>query len=77
MKAGVHQGSVLCVLLVIIVLEALSHEFWDGIPEFSETPNQANFTPTFVFVHIHFPAGDSNICQIFFLQSRLKLLKNT
>ena len=28
----VHQGSVLSPLLFIIVLEALSHEFWAGVP---------------------------------------------
>ena len=31
MKVGVHQGSVLSPLLLIIVLEALSHEFWAGV----------------------------------------------
>ena len=29
---GVHQGSVLSLLLFIIVLEALSHEFHSGVP---------------------------------------------
>ena len=29
---GVHQGSVLCPLLFIIVLEALSREFRSGVP---------------------------------------------
>ena len=29
---GVHQGSVLSQLLFIIVLEALSREFWSGVP---------------------------------------------
>ena len=32
MKLGVHQGSVLSLLLFIIVLEALSHEFCSGVP---------------------------------------------
>ena len=32
MKVGVHQGSVLCLLLFIIVLEALSQEFCSGVP---------------------------------------------
>ena len=32
MKVGVHQGSVLSLLLFIIVLEALSHEFRCGVP---------------------------------------------
>ena len=32
MKVGVHQGSVLSPLLFIIVLEALSHEFFSGVP---------------------------------------------
>ena len=31
-QVGVHQGSVLCPLLLIIVLEALSHTFWTGCP---------------------------------------------
>ena len=31
-KVGVHQGSVLSPLLLIIVLEALSHEFRAGVP---------------------------------------------
>ena len=31
-KVGVHQGSVLCLLLFIIVLEALSHEFCSRVP---------------------------------------------
>ena len=31
-KVGVHQGSVLSPLLFINVLEALSHEFWAGVP---------------------------------------------
>ena len=31
-KVGVHQGSVLIPLLFIIVLEALSCEFWAGVP---------------------------------------------
>ena len=31
-KVGVHQGSVLIPLLFIIVLEALSREFWAGVP---------------------------------------------
>ena len=31
-KVWVHQGSVLSPLLFIIVLEALSHEFWAGVP---------------------------------------------
>ena len=30
-------------------------------PEFSEMPNQAYFTPTFGFVRVHLPAGDSNL----------------
>ena len=29
---GVHQGSVLCLLLFIILLEALSREFRSGVP---------------------------------------------
>ena len=32
MKVGVHQGSVLSLLLFIIVLEALSREFRAGVP---------------------------------------------
>ena len=32
MKVGVHQGSVLCPLLFISVLEALSHKFRCGVP---------------------------------------------
>ena len=32
MKVGVHQGSVLSLLLFIIVLEALSREFRCGVP---------------------------------------------
>ena len=32
MKVGVHQGSVLGLLLFIIVLEALSCEFRSGVP---------------------------------------------
>ena len=32
MKVGVHQGSVLSPLLIIIALEALSREFWAGVP---------------------------------------------
>ena len=32
MKVGVHQGSILSPLLFIIVLEALSREFRDGVP---------------------------------------------
>ena len=32
MKVGVHHGSVLSPLLFIIVLEALSREFWAGVP---------------------------------------------
>ena len=31
-KVGVHQGSVLGLLLFIIVLEALSREFRSGVP---------------------------------------------
>ena len=31
-KVGVHQGSVLSPLRFIIVLEALSCEFWAGVP---------------------------------------------
>ena len=31
-KVGVHQGLVLCWLLFIIVLEALSHKFHSGVP---------------------------------------------
>ena len=31
-KVRVHQGSVLSPLLFIIVLEALSCEFWAGVP---------------------------------------------
>ena len=31
-RVGVHQGSVLCPLLFIIVLEALSREFREGLP---------------------------------------------
>ena len=31
-KVGVHQGSVLSLLLFIIVLEALSQEFHSGLP---------------------------------------------
>ena len=31
-KVGVHQGSVLSLLLFIIVLEALSWEFHSGVP---------------------------------------------
>ena len=31
-KVGVHQGSVFSPLLFIIVLEALSREFWAGVP---------------------------------------------
>ena len=31
-KVGVHQGSVLCPILFIIVLEALSLEFRSGVP---------------------------------------------
>ena len=30
-KVGVHKGSVLSPLLFIIVLEALSREFWAGV----------------------------------------------
>ena len=30
-KVGAHQGSVLSTLLFIIVLEALSLEFWAGV----------------------------------------------
>ena len=32
MKIGVHQGSVLSPLLIIIVLEALSRELRSGVP---------------------------------------------
>ena len=32
LKLGVHQGSVLSPLLFIIVLEALSREFREGLP---------------------------------------------
>ena len=32
MKVRVHQGSVLSPLLFIILLEALSREFWAGVP---------------------------------------------
>ena len=32
-KVGVHQGSVLCPSLLIIALEALSHEFRSGCPQ--------------------------------------------
>ena len=32
MKVRVHEGSLLSPLLFIIVLEALSHEFWAGDP---------------------------------------------
>ena len=32
MKVGVHQGSVLSPLLFIIVLEALSRDFREGLP---------------------------------------------
>ena len=31
-KVDVHQGSVFSLLLFIIVLQALSHEFWAGVP---------------------------------------------
>ena len=31
-KVGVHQGSVLSLLLFILMLEALSHEFHCGVP---------------------------------------------
>ena len=31
-RVGVHRGSVLCPLLFILVLEALSHEFLTGVP---------------------------------------------
>ena len=31
-KVGVHQGSVFSLSLFIIVLEALSREFWAGVP---------------------------------------------
>ena len=31
-KVGVHQGSVFSLLLFIIVLEALSREFREGLP---------------------------------------------
>ena len=31
-KVGIHQGSLLSPLLLIIVLEALSREFRDGVP---------------------------------------------
>ena len=31
-KLGVHQGSVLSLLLFIIVLESLSREFREGLP---------------------------------------------
>ena len=31
-KVGVHLGSILSPLLFIIVLEALSHEFWADVP---------------------------------------------
>ena len=31
-KVGIHQGSLLSPLLFVIVLEALSHEFWAGVP---------------------------------------------
>ena len=31
-KVDVHQGSVLCPLLLIVVLEALSCEFHSGVP---------------------------------------------
>ena len=31
-KVGVHQGSILSMLLFIIVLEALSHKFNSGFP---------------------------------------------
>ena len=34
------------------------------------------FTPTLGFVHVHLPAGDSNL-RHFFLLTRLKLRKNT
>ena len=32
MKGSVHQDSVLCLLLFIIVLEALPREFCSGVP---------------------------------------------
>ena len=31
-KVGVHQGSILSMLLFVIVLEALSHKFRSGFP---------------------------------------------
>ena len=45
--------------------------------EFSETPNQAYFYANFWFCTRTFSAGDSNLRQVFFLLTRLKLLKNT
>ena len=54
-KVGVHQGSVLYLLLFIIVLEALSHEFCVGDDEYAD--DIVILAETFEGLHSVLPPG--------------------